>query len=289
MPVPSASKQNNMQITPSVSGRSCRYRKAVLCGTQPHTLRPRQSPMHDSHRSSISRRRYRLAQAGTVAGALAVGSLVVDWLVSRFREDFFLFYGVSDSEYRVLQENADSRLPLTVGQLMIATIALVAVIAFITSERRRVAQACTISAACRRRSRHLVVERLSAASLFDQFITRTSSFAGLLLSAWLLQSSLERWLGGFGLGIEYASWRSLLPLASVFGVCVLAGMLVAAVSLVGLRAIHVLEVVLQTIARHSHRITRVLRRPAYAIVDTVRTLRELIGCDILSRPPPLAA
>ena len=33
--------------------------------------------MYDSHRSSISRRRYRLAQAGTVAGALAVGSLVV--------------------------------------------------------------------------------------------------------------------------------------------------------------------------------------------------------------------
>ena len=245
--------------------------------------------MHDSHRSSISRRRFRLAQAGTVAGALAVGSLVVDRLVSLFREDFFLFYGVSDAEYQLIQQNADARMPLTVGQLMIATIALVAVVAFVTAERRRLRQSCTLSAACRRRSRHLVVERLSAASMFDAFVLRTSSFAGLLLSIWLLQSSLERWLGGFGLGLEYGSWRSLLPLASIFGVCVLAGMLVAAVSLVGLRAIHVLEVVLERIARVLRRVTRVLRRPAYAFTDTARTLRELIGCDILSRPPPLAA
>lgn len=245
--------------------------------------------MHDSHRSSISRRRYRLAQAVTVAGAIAIGSLVVNKLVAFFREDFFLFYGVSDAEYRVLQQSADARMPLTIGQLMIAAIALVAVVAFVTSERRRVSQACSLDAACRRRSRHLVVERLSGAGLFDQFVVRTSSFAGLLLSIWLLQSSLERWLGGFGLGIEYANWRSLLPLASIFGLCVLAGMLVAAVSLVGLRAIHVLEVALRQIARHSRRITRVLRRPAYAIVDITRTLRELIGCDILSRPPPLAA
>ena len=245
--------------------------------------------MHDSHRSSISRRRYRLAQASTVAGALAVGSLVVDRLVSLFREDFFLFYGVTDSEYRVLQQNADARMPLTVTQFVIAAIALVAVVAFVTAERRRIRQACTLSTACRRRSRHLVVERLSASSMFDQFVLRTSSFAGLLLSIWLLQSSLERWLGGFGLGMEYGSWRSLLPIASIFGLCVLAGMLVAAVSLVGLRAIHVLEIALERIARRAQRITRVLRRPAYALVDTTRTLRELIGCDILSRPPPLAA
>ncbi len=246
--------------------------------------------MHDSHRSSISRRRYRLAQAGTVAGALAVGSLVVDRLVSLFREDFFLFYGVSDSEYRLLQQNADARMPLTVTQFVIAAIALVAVVAFVTAERRRVRQACALTSACRRRSRRLVVERLSLSSLFDQFVLRTSSFAGLLLSIWLLQSSLERWLGGFGLGMEYGSWHSLLPLASIFGLCVLAGMLVAGVSLVGLRAIHVLEVVMERIARRTRqRITRQLGQPAYALVDTTRTLRELIGCDILSRPPPLAA
>ena len=245
--------------------------------------------MHDSLRSSITRRRYRLAQAATVAGAVAVGSLVVERLVAFFREDFFLYYGVSDTEYQLVQQHADARLPLTISQLMVAAIALVAVVVFVWNERRRLRQTCTITAACRRRSRHLVVERLSAASMFDAFVLRTSSFAGLLLSAWLLQTSLERWLGGFGLGLEYGSWRSLLPIASVFGVCVLAGMLVAALSLVGLRAIHVLEIALDRIARRAARITRVLRRPAYAITDTARTLRELIGCDILSRPPPLAA
>ena len=73
-------------------------------------------------RSSIDRRRYRLAQAGTVAGSIAVGSLVVNRLVAFFREDFFLFYGVNDAEYRLLQSNANGQLPLTVGKLMIAAI-----------------------------------------------------------------------------------------------------------------------------------------------------------------------
>lgn len=242
-----------------------------------------------SHRSNISRRRFRLAQALTVAGAIAVGSLVVDKLVALFRDDFFLFYGVSDSEYVQLQQHANAQLPLTLGQLFVASIALVAVILFVASERRRVRQGCSLNDECRRSSRMLVVERLSITSLFDMFVTRTSAFAGLLLAIWLLQSSLERWLGGLGLGMEYADWRSLLPLASIFGVCVLAGMLVAGVSLVGLRAIHVLELTLARIATRFRRISSVLRRSAHAILDTRRTLRELIGCDILSRPPPLAA
>jgi hypothetical protein len=236
-------------------------------------------------RSSIDRRRYRLAQAGTVAGSLAVGSLVVNRLVAYFREDFFLFYGVSDGEYRLLQANADGQLPLTVGKLMVAAIALLAVCAFVWTERRRLRQTCDLRARCRRKRTELCMERLDLGTLFDQFVTRTSSFAGVLLSLWLLQSSLERWLGGLGWGIEYADWRSLLPLASVFGVCVLAGMLVAAVSLVGLRAIHVLERVL---LRLRHRYARAVRRTRYVVLDSVRTLRELIGCDILSRPPPMA-
>lgn len=237
-------------------------------------------------RSSITRRRYRLAQAGTVAGSLAIGSLVVNRLVAFFREDFFLFYGVSDTQYRLLQENADGQLPLTVGKLMIAAVALLAVCAFVWSERRRLLQTCDLDRACKRRRTALVVERLSIGSLFDAFVTRTSAFAGVLLSLWLLQSSLERWLGGLGWGIEYADWRSLLPLASVFGVCVLAGMLVAAVSLVGLRAIHVLELVLARIATHIRVVRQIQVR--YVVLRSVRTVRELIGCDILSRPPPVA-
>lgn len=244
--------------------------------------------MADSHRSSIAHRRYRLAHATTVAGSVAVGALVVDRLVAYFREDFFLFYGVTDTEYAHLQNQADARLPLTLGQLMVAAIALVAVIAFVTSERRRIRQSCELSEACRRPSRTMVVERLSGARLLDAFVVRTSSFAGLLLSIWLLQTSIERWLGGLGLGMEYADWRSLLPLASIFGLCVLAGMLVAAISLVGMRAIHVLELTLQRIARRYRRNASAPPLPRFSFVDASRTLRELIGCDILSRPPPAA-
>lgn len=244
--------------------------------------------MTDSHRSSLSHRRYRLAQATTVAGSLAVGALVVDRLVAYFREDFFLFYGVTDTEYALLQQQADARVPLTLGQLFVAAIALFAVVAFVASERRRMRQAGELTAACRRRSRMMVVERLSPTHLFDAFVVRTSSFAGLLLSIWLLQSSLERWLGGYGLGLQYVGWRSLLPLASVFGVCVLAGMLVAAISLVGTRAIHVLELALARITRSRRRNASSRPLPRFSFVDVTRTLRELIGCDILSRPPPAA-
>ena len=242
--------------------------------------------MPDSLRSSITQRRYRLAQAGIVAGSLAVGALVVDRLVAMFREDFFLFYGVTDTEYHALQQNADAQLPLTVGQLGLAAIALVAVVWFIWNERRRLHQATHINHACRRRCATVVEEKLSFTTLYDEFVSRTSAFAGVLLSIWLLQSSLERWLGGYGLGIEYVNWRSLLPLASVFGVCVLAGMLVAAVSLVGLRAISVLELALKRARRRWKRGS--IKRPAYVHVHASRTLRELMGCDILSRPPPVA-
>lgn len=242
--------------------------------------------MPDSLRSSITRRRYRLAQAGTVAGSLAVGSLVVDRLVKAFREDFFLYYGISDEQHRTLQAHADAEVPLTLGQLFVAAIALVAVCVFVWSERRRLRQATHIGFACRRRRRRVVVERISASTMFELLVTRTSAFSGLLLSVWLLQTSIERWLGGLGLGFDYASWRSLLPLASIFGVCVLAGMLVAAVSLVGIRAIHVLEVAMRMAVRKAWR-RAVIRRPvARGEAAPMRTFRELLGCDILSRPPP---
>jgi len=244
--------------------------------------------MTDTLRSNLQRRQYRLAQALTVGGSLALGTLVVNRLVATFRDDFFLYYGVSDREYTELQNNPIAQLPFTLGQLVIAAIALVAVCVFVWSEGRRVRQACEIESACEStRNSAVVVERMSGASLFDAFVLRTSGVAALLLAIWLLQSSVERWLGGLGLGMEYADWRSLLPLASVFGVCVLAAMIVAAVSLVGLRAIHVLEYALARIkVRRTRR--REVRPFLYFTLDTARTFRELLGCDILSRPPPVA-
>ncbi len=223
----------------------------------------------------------------TVSGSVAVGSLVVQRLVAYFREDFFLFYKVDDSRYRHLQQVADAQLPLTFGQLLVASIALVSIIAFVASEQRRLRQSVSLSNACRRSSREVVYERLTGTSLIDAFVLRTSAFAGLLLGIWLLQSSVERWLGGLGLGMEYASWRSLLPLASIFGVCVLAGMLVASVSLVGMRAIHVLELAFARMMRR--RTARPCRCARRRVADSAtRTIRDLLGCDILSRPPPVA-
>ena len=241
--------------------------------------------MIETHRSSLTRRRYRLAQAVTVAGSLATGSLIVTHLVDYFRDDIFLFYGVSDTEYSSLQQTAGSQLPATLGQLVVSSIALVAVCLFILMERRRVRQASDINRACRGRGRALFVARLSRESLFDAFVTRTSSFAGLLLAVWLLQSSLERKLGGLGWGLEYAGWRSLLPIASIFGLCVIAGMVVALCSLVGLRAIHVLEIARQAMSRRRRRPVS-SPRPACNVLVTARTFRERLGCDILSRPPP---
>ncbi|MCW2923528.1 MAG: hypothetical protein JWM98_932 [Thermoleophilia bacterium] len=244
--------------------------------------------MTDTLRSNIARRHYRLAQTLTVGGSLAVGTLVVSRLVAFFREDFFLFYGLDDTEYHTVQEHAAAQLPLTVGQLVLAGIALFAVCAFIAMERRRLRQGCAMDRVCRAEHRSVVFERLSLGSLVDAFVMRTSTFAGVLLGLWLLQTSLERWLGGLGWGLEYADWRSLLPLASVFGVCVLAGMLVAATSLVGLRAIHVLELVFQRIALRRQR-PRSAPPLARRGVEVIRTFREMLGCDILSRPPPVAA
>ncbi|MBC7460652.1 MAG: hypothetical protein H7287_04755 [Thermoleophilia bacterium] len=243
--------------------------------------------MPASLRNSIARRRYRLAQSIIVAGSLALGLLVLTRLVDLFRTDFFLYYGVSDSQFHLLQSTAAARVPFTVGQFAVAVLALAVVSAFVRNEHRRVRQVGELDDHCRRSCSEVVVERPAFTAMFDQFVARTAALAGLLFCVWLLQTSFERWLGGFGLGLEYVDWRSLLPLASVFGLCVLVGMLVAAISMVGLRAIHVLEVVLAGIMHRSRPRLSVPKLPH--TIALRRTFRELRGCDILSRPPPAFA
>lgn len=240
--------------------------------------------MPESLRNSIVSRRYRLAQTIIVAGSLALGLLVLSRLVDMFRSDFFLYYGVSDTDYHSLQQTAAARFPITMGQFAIALLALAVTAIFVRSEQVRLRQAGELSDHCRDGRLSLVTSRPTFAAMYDQFVQRTAGFSGLLFSVWLLQSSFERWLGGFGLGLEYVNWRSLLPLASIFGLCVLVGMLVAAISMVGLRTIMLLEAVLAAI---QHRARRVVSRPALpCTLAQRRTFRELLGCDILSRPPP---
>lgn len=242
--------------------------------------------MNQAYRNSIDNRRFRLIQAAMVAGMVALGSLVVDRLVEFFREGFFLFYGIPDTEFSQLEHIADARLPLTVGQLIVALTALIMVIVFVAAERYRLRQYTALRSINVSKSSAVVSKSLSLRDYFDLYVLRTSSFAGLLLSLWLLQSSLERWLGGYGLGIEYASWHSLLPLASVFGVCVLVGMFVALISMVGMRAIHVLELALNRLKERKPKLE--WKQPSgHDSTRLVRTIRELLGCEILSRPPPL--
>lgn len=232
--------------------------------------------------------RFRLAQAATIAGSLALGTLVVQRLFELFREDFFLYYGVSDQRYEQLRASADAVLPMTIGQLTIVGIALCFVFVVIRNERRHLRQGVDIAHACRHDSREAISTRLTRQEQFDTFIARTSAFAGVLWMLWLIQACAARWVGGLGWGLAYADWRSLLPLASVFGIAVFAGMVAAIVSMVGLRAIEVLELVRGFLARRP-RIRKLALGHAYEMHQVRRTVRELIGCDILSRPPPVYA
>jgi hypothetical protein len=245
--------------------------------------------MSDSILTNTTRRQYRLAQCVVVVGSLAVGSLVVDRLVDALHESFFLYYGISDARFDQLQHVGSSDNPLRIGHLTVAIIALLGTVAFVMLERRRLRRLDAMQAECASDERTMRTELVGARTLFDLFITRTSAFAGVLLALWLLQTSFERFLGGAGWGLEYVDWTSLLPIASVFGVCVLAGMIVAVASLVGLRAIHVLEWALRSI--RTMRLRNASRRQpvAWFDIDRIRSFRDLFGCDILSRPPPACA
>ena len=262
-----------------------RYGRAV----RPPSLAVVHAPMPDTTHSSLTHRRYRLAQVVVATGSLAIGSMLVSRLVAFFRADFFLYYGVSEQDLHEAQRVFDSGLPITASQLMVATLALLGTCAFVWLERRRVQQDDDRARTCRGGRVHVVERRLGSRHLLDTFVLRTSMFAGILLLLWLVQSCLERWLGGLGWGLQFHTWTNLLPIASVFGVCVLAGMVVAAVSMFGLRTILLLERVLAELERHARNCSTQLRRPAHAALRTVRTVRERIGCDILSRPPPALA
>lgn len=242
--------------------------------------------MIDSLSSSFNLRRYRLAQVVIVFGSFAVGLVVLAQLWDLLHDDFYAYYGAADLESAMRQDSMEAQLPFTLTQVALAFSALVGVFWFIGSERRRVRASVSIDDACRCRDSHLVIERPTFAAIFDEIVVRTSAFSGLLLAGWLLQTSLLRRVVGLGWGIEYADWRSLLPIVSVFGLSVLVGLFVACFSVVGLRAISVLELVFTRMRERRTRgeVRQPRRRWDRGIA--ARTLRDLIGCDILSRPPP---
>jgi hypothetical protein len=243
--------------------------------------------MNDSLTSSFNLRRYRLAQVVVVFGSFAIGLLILAQLWDLLHDDIYSYYGAADIDSVVQQQSLEAKLPFTLTQVAIAFSAFIGIFWFIGSERRRVRESTTIDNVCRDRCSHLVVERPSAMAIFDEIVLRTSAFSGLLLAGWLLQTSLLRRLVGLGWGIEYADWRSLLPIVSVFGLSVLVGLFVACFSVVGLRAITVLELVLTRMGvRRRHAVARLRARRVFVNIAP-RTIRDRIGCDILSRPPPV--
>ena len=245
--------------------------------------------MTDSLSSRFHLRRYRLAQVVIVFGSFAIGLLVLAQLYDILHDDFYAYYGASDIDSIVQQESLEAKLPFTMTQVVMAFSAFVGVFWFVGSERRRVRRTSELDAAARCGSTYLAVERPSFSTIFDEIVTRTSAFSGLLLAGWLLQTSLLRRLVGLGWSIEYADARSLLPIVSVFGLSVLVALFVACFSVVGLRAITVLELVLTRMGSRNARgeVRQPRRQRAWEI--SARTIRDLIGCDILSRPPPRRA
>ena len=242
--------------------------------------------------TSVASRQYRLAQGVVAIGALALGALVVDLLVDRWHESIFLYYGLEPGGYQALQQ-LDAGLPVSFGQFAVAVIASIGMLGFIASElwRARVHRNLEDECACacpRQGARSIIVaERLTLGEWYRQMVGRTSLAGGGLFAAWTLQMAFERWAGGHGWGLVYADVRSALPLVSIFGVCVLAGVIVALITIVGMRAVRVLQVLVEQVIRRlrAPRATR-LRRGSY---HPVLALRELLGVDILSRPPPVTA
>lgn len=231
---------------------------------------------------NLSPRPYRLAQGVAVSGILALGTLVVDSTVDRLHAPLF---GASPAAWGASDELAALALPVTFGQLAVAVIGIIGALGFVVAEFQRVRAMRGCNRRCSEAARAvLVASRLRGAELRGCFARRSAAFAGLLFALWLLQSSFERWLGGLEWGMPAVGASSLLPLVALVGLCIAVGMVLAGCSMVGLRAIAVLEQLLQDV------IPRASRAPAQVVrlgrVAVRQHFADRFGCAILSRPPP---
>lgn len=243
--------------------------------------------MDHSLKHSVSSRNYRLMTFVLVVGSLSVGVLLLRQLTDAMRQSIFWYYGVPVTDFRQMQELGSGGLSLTLGQVAVALIALCGAVAFVAGERRRLARLRAHRSACERSRYCQAIATLSWDERRDTFVLRTSLFSGVLLLLYVLQVSFERFMSGYGWGLEYAGWTSVLPLASILGLCVLVGLFVAAVSMFGLRIIYSLEVMLTELARQRH-VRGAARAFRYWCEAAQVTLRDRFGDKLLSRPPPAA-
>ena len=230
-----------------------------------------------SPRQITTAREYRFMRFASITGSLALGLLALHALSGLLRESIFWYADKSYAEFSAM--NHVGHLSLTIGQLATVVIALVGTIAFIATERRRLARQ-DVRQRRARASEQRRSKRLSGRERLEVFATRSIVYTGLLVGVYFLQLSYEHYLAGFGFGY---SDGSLAPLLAIFAAAWIVGALVAAISMYGMRVLSVLEELFE----------RLLDVPSIAVVavrryaqEADRTLRKLFGSDQLSRPPP---
>jgi len=214
-------------------------------------------------------------------GSMAVGLLLLDRLIAHFIGAISTYYG-NDVVQRL--STGDYNLgSFTIGQWLVAAVSLIGIVAFVHAERVRMSrvsghQRHAASTGCMQ-----VIERPCRLHLFDTFVRRTSGFAGIMLLCWVLEASYSRYIAGLGWGLGLDSVSSVMSIASIFGLCVVVGLFVAAVSMFGMRVLATLRLAFAVLRPRANFVS-----VEYWLSERRRTFRELFGVDILSRPPPAA-
>jgi hypothetical protein len=235
-------------------------------------------------RSAIARN-YRGMSIAITAGSLALGALFVDRLAYAVREPIATFYGVGT-------ESLDSLGPVdgrtghdfSIGALTAAALALVGAIAFVALERRRLRRVRTADRRIARENRLTAIDRLRVREWISQLAARSSVYSAVLMGCYVLDVSLERGAAGLGYGLQFDDWRAALPLASMYGLCVIGGLVTGAISMFGLRVLTSLERLTVEVAGTAWRRVVVVSRPD--LRTPVLRFHELLGTTLLSRPPP---
>lgn len=236
--------------------------------------------MPTSSRHRFISRQYRLANGVLTLGALSAGLLVLQKLVVHFHDAFLFFYGVSERQFQGFVEVPG--FSLSFMQLAIAVIGIVGIAGFIVNERVRSRRIFT----WRQRS-SITISTPNLRELGSAYVIRVAIFSAVLLLIWILQASFINAHAGLGWGITDGGAEAVLPLVSIFGLCVTVALFVSLVSMLGLRVMNVLECLFIGMLRSFVRARRV---PVHAWApDVVHSLRVLFGFEILSRPPPVAA
>ncbi len=243
-------------------------------------------PMPDSARQLVVPRRYRVAGFVVGAGLLTFGLLLMNILTTTFRSSLFWYYGVDAREYRSLQDGG--MLDLTKGQVFMSAMVLVLAIAFIGIERRRSRALAQHLSECRSFDLIHDIDRLTVRERIETLVNRGSLLSGVLLLAYILEQSYVRYADGLGWGMAYSGPGSILALASLFGLSCIVGLIVASISMVGLRALVQLQQIVGRIWARAERRERRVRAWGRSF-DGGRGPRFRFGVEILSRPPPCGA